>query len=86
MNKEVLLNLKEDNKIESKYAEIISIVILISSIIIFSVLTKYTDIISNITLLCIYYTIAKLLSFFTFGTRNKRRKDRILINKLLKSI
>ena len=34
----IIALLKEDNKIESKYAEIISIVILISSIIIFSVL------------------------------------------------
>lgn len=85
MNKDMLLSLKEDNKLDTKYAEIVNIMIIISSIIIFIIATKYIDIINNLTIICLYYLISKILNFFMFGTRNKRRKERILINKKLKS-
>ena len=85
MNKDMLLSLKEDNKLDTKYAEIINIMIIISSIIIFTIATKYIDIINNLTIICLYYLISKILNFFMFGTRNKRRKERISINKKLKS-
>lgn len=85
MNKDMLLSLKEDNKLDTKYAEIVNIMIIISSIIIFIIATKYIDIINNLTIICLYYLISKMLNFFMFGTRNKRRKERILINKKLKS-
>ena len=78
-------SLKEDNKLDTKYAEIVNIMIIISSIIIFIIATKYIDIINNLTIICLYYLISKMLNFFMFGTRNKRRKERILINKKLKS-
>lgn len=85
MNKELLLNLKEDNKLDTKYAEIINIIIYISSIIIFVISDKYVTILDSLSIICIYYLISKMLNFFMFGTRNKRRKERILINTKLKS-
>lgn len=85
MNKDILLSLKEDNKLDTKYAEIINILIIISSIIIFIISTKYINIVNSLSMICLYYLISKMLNFFMFGTRNKRRKERILINKKLKS-
>ena len=85
MNKDFLLNLKEDNKLDTKYAEIINLLIIISSIIIFIISTKYINIVNNLSMICLYYLISKMLNFFMFGTRNKRRKERISINKKLKS-
>ena len=85
MNKDFLLNLKEDNKLDTKYAEIINTFIIVSSIIIFVISTKYIDIINSLSMICLYYLISKMLNFFMFGTRHKRRKERISINKKLKS-
>lgn len=85
MNKELLLNLKEELKLDSKYAEIINIIIYISIVVIFITLNKYISTTKSLSTICIYYLISKMLNFFMFGTRNKRRKKRILINKKLKS-
>ena len=85
MNKDMLLSLKEDNKLDTKYAEIINLLIVISSIIIFIVSIEYISIVNSLSMICLYYLISKMLNFFMFGTRNKRRKERILINKKLKS-
>jgi len=85
MSKARLLILKENNKLDTKYAEIINIMIIISSIIIFTISTKYIDIVNSLSVICLYYLISKLLNFFMFGTRNKRRKERLSINKKLKS-
>ena len=85
MSKDMLLSLKEDNKLDTKYAEIINLLIIISSIIIFIISTKYINIVNSLSMICLYYLISKMLNFFMFGTRNKRRKERISINKKLKS-
>jgi len=85
MNKELLLNLKEELKLDSKYAEIINIIIYISIVVIFITLNKYISTTKSLSTICIYYLISKMLNFFMFGTRNNRRKKRILINKKLKS-
>ena len=85
MSRDILLSLKEDNKLDTKYAEIINLLIIISCIIIFIISTKYINIVNNLSMICLYYLISKMLNFFMFGTRNKRRKERILINKKLKS-
>lgn len=85
MSKDMLLSLKEDNKLDTKYAEIINLLIIISSIIIFIISTKYINIVNSLSMICLYYLISKMLNFFMFGTRNKRRKERVLINKKLKS-
>lgn len=75
------MELKENNKLDTKFAEIINIIIYITSIIIFIILNKYISITNSLCMICLYYLISKMLNFFMFGSRNKRRKERILINK-----
>lgn len=83
MNYELIkyLNLKEDLKLDSKYAEIINVLTFIISFTILCVLPQFTSIIDTITIICIFYIVSKILNFMMFGTRSKRVKQKILINK-----
>ena len=83
MNNELIkyLNLKEDLKLDSKYAETINIIILIISFTIFSILPEFTSTVDTITFTSLFYLIAKLLNFMMFGSRGKRIKQKMLINK-----
>ena len=83
MNNELMkyLNLKEELKLDSKYAEIINIITIIISFTIFCILPQFISTINTISVMCLFYLISKLLNFMMFGTRSKRIKKRILINK-----
>jgi len=88
MNNELInyLNLKEELKLDSKYAEIINVITIIISFTIFSILPQFISTIDTLSLICLFYLISKLLNFMMFGTRNKRIKKRMLINKLINSV
>ena len=75
-NKEELLSLLELNKLDSRYAEIINILIYILGLIIFFILINHITIIESLSFLCSYYIITKLLYFMMFGSRLKRVKER----------
>ena len=75
------LELKEELKLDSKYAEIINIITIVISFTIFCILPQFISTINTISVMCLFYLISKLLNFMMFGTRNKRIKQRILINK-----
>ena len=75
------LNLKEELKLDSKYAKIINVIIFVISFTIFCVLPQFISTINTISVICLFYLISKLLNFMLFGSRGKRIKQRILINK-----
>lgn len=85
MNNELIkyLNLKEDLKLDSKYAERINVLTFIISFTILCVLPEFTSTIDTITIICIFYIISKILNFMMFGTRSKRVKQKILINRTI---
>ena len=76
----------EENKLDSKYAEIANTITYIIIFTIFVVLNQYISNIECLTISCIFYLIAKTLIFIMFGSRNKRRKRRLLIKEYLNSI
>ena len=83
MNNELIkyLNLKEDLKLDSKYAETINVITFVICFTIFCVLPQFISTINTISVICLFYLISKLLNFMMFGSRGKRIKQRILINK-----
>ena len=80
------IELKEENKLDSKYAELINIFIYIIGICIFFILIKYIMFVKALSVLCLYYLITKLLNFMMFGTRLKRRKQRQFIKNSIKNL
>ncbi len=88
MNNELIkyLNLKEELKLDSKYAETINVITIIISFTIFSVLPQFISTINTISIICLFYLISKLLNFMMFGTRGKRLKQKVLINKTITKI
>ena len=76
----------EENKLDSKYAEIANTITYIIIFTIFVVLNQFISNIECFTISCIFYLIAKTLIFVMFGSRNKRRKRRLLIKEYLNSI
>lgn len=88
MNNELIkyLNLKEELKLDSKYAEMINIITIIISFTIFCILPQFISTINTISVICLFYLISKLLNFIMFGSRGKRIKQKILINKNIKKL
>jgi hypothetical protein len=88
MNNELIkyLNLKEELKLDSKYAEAINVITFIICFTIFCILPQFISTINTISVICLFYLISKLLNFMMFGSRSKRRKERILINKLIRDL
>jgi len=80
------IELKEENKLDTKYAEIINILIFIITVIIFIALIKHTSIIDTLLGVCTFYLVAKILNFIMFGSRAKRRKRRLLIKYNLNNL
>ena len=76
----------EENKLDSRYAEISNVITYISVFTIFVVLNQFITNIECLTIVCIFYLIAKTLIFLMFGSRNKRRKQKLLIKEYLNNI
>ena len=74
MNNELInyLELKEELKLDSKYAEMINIITIIISFTIFCILPQFISTINTISVICLFYLISKLLNFMMFGSRGKR--------------
>ena len=88
MNNELMkyLNLKEELKLDSKYAEIINIITIIISFTILCMLPQFISTINTISVMCLFYLISKLLNFMMFGSRLKRVKERRNIKLSINSL
>lgn len=76
----------EENKLDSKYAEIANLITYILIFTMFVILNQFISNIESLTISCIFYLVAKTLIFIMFGSRNKRRKRKLLIKSYLNSI
>ena len=76
----------EENKLDSKYAEIANLITYILIFTMFIILNQFISNIESLTISCTFYLVAKTLIFIMFGSRNKRRKRKLLIKSYLNSI